>query len=69
MSTAQQVDTSSPLLELCINKAVHVGVEVRTRTQINRGAVSIVAGSSVFGSGDPARTIKEMFEIAGATVD
>ena len=41
MSTAQQVDTSSPLLELCINKAVHVGVEVRKRTQINRGAVSI----------------------------
>jgi len=41
MSTAQQVNTSSPLLEHCINKAVHVGVEVRSRTQINRGAVSI----------------------------
>jgi glutamyl-tRNA reductase len=41
MSTAQEMNTSSPLLELCINKAVHVGVEVRKRTQINRGAVSI----------------------------
>ncbi len=39
----QSIDSgcSSPVLELCINKAVHVGVEVRRRTQINRGAVSI----------------------------
>ncbi|HUU75174.1 MAG TPA: glutamyl-tRNA reductase [Methanoregulaceae archaeon] len=41
MAMAQQAQTSSPFLELGINKAVHVGVEVRRRTQINRGAVSI----------------------------
>lgn len=39
------------------------------RTVLDRGAVSIVAGSSVFGSGDPAKTVKEMFRIADATVD
>lgn len=39
------------------------------RTVLDRGAVSIVAGSSVFGSGDPAETVKEMFRIADATVD
>ncbi|MCU0632546.1 MAG: glutamyl-tRNA reductase [Methanolinea sp.] len=32
---------ASPVLELCVNKAVHAGVEARRRTQINRGAVSI----------------------------
>ena len=33
--------TASSMLELCVNKAVHVGVECRRRTQINRGAVSV----------------------------
>ncbi|MDD1715523.1 MAG: glutamyl-tRNA reductase [Methanolinea sp.] len=36
-----QAGCSSPVLDLCVNKAVHVGVEARTRTHINRGAVSI----------------------------
>jgi len=41
LSDAQEAGTSSSLLETCINKAVHVGVEVRKRTLINRGAVSV----------------------------
>ena len=41
LATAREAGTASPLLELCIDKAVHVGVQVRRRTQINRGAVSI----------------------------
>jgi glutamyl-tRNA reductase len=41
LALAKEADTASPVLELCINKAVHVGVEVRRQTQINRGAVSI----------------------------
>jgi glutamyl-tRNA reductase len=38
---AQTAGTSCSLLEYCINKAIHVGIEVRKRTQINRGAVSV----------------------------
>jgi len=41
LADAQEAGTASPFLELCINKAVHVGIEVRKRTLINRGAVSI----------------------------
>ena len=41
LSDAQEAQTSGSFLETCINKAVHVGVEVRQRTQINRGAVSV----------------------------
>ena len=41
LADAQEAGTSSNLLEFCINKAVHVGVEVRKRTTINRGAVSV----------------------------
>jgi glutamyl-tRNA reductase len=41
LADAQTATTSSSLLELCINKAVHVGIEVRKRTEINRGAVSV----------------------------
>jgi glutamyl-tRNA reductase len=41
LAQAQSEETSSSLLELCINKAVHVGIEVRKRTEINRGAVSV----------------------------
>ena len=37
----QEAGTTSPLLEHCITKAIHVGIEVRKRTSINRGAVSI----------------------------
>ena len=41
LADAQESGTASPFLEFCINKAVHVGIEVRRRTLINRGAVSI----------------------------
>ena len=41
LADAQEAGTASPFLELCINKAVHVGIEVRRRTLINRGSVSI----------------------------
>jgi len=41
LADGQDAGTSSNLLELCINKAVHVGIEVRKRTMINRGAVSV----------------------------
>jgi glutamyl-tRNA reductase len=41
MSFAQEQGTSSTITDLCLTKAVHVGVEVRQRTQINNGAVSI----------------------------
>ena len=41
LADGQDAGTASSLLELCINKAVHVGVEVRKRTMINRGAVSV----------------------------
>ena len=41
LTDAQEAGTASPFLELCINKAVHVGIEVRKRTLINRGAVSV----------------------------
>jgi len=38
---ARAAGTTSDLLETTINKAIHVGIEVRKRTEINRGAVSI----------------------------
>ncbi|MFA7695495.1 MAG: glutamyl-tRNA reductase [Methanoregula sp.] len=41
LADAQEAGTAGSFLELCINKAVHVGVGVRKRTQINRGAVSV----------------------------
>jgi glutamyl-tRNA reductase len=41
LADGHEADTASSFLEHCVNKAVHVGVEVRTRTLINRGAVSI----------------------------
>jgi len=41
LSDAQEAQTTSSFLETCINKAVHVGVEVRQRTLINRGSVSV----------------------------
>ncbi len=41
LALSRENDTCSPLVERCITKAVHVGVEVRQRTNINKGAVSI----------------------------
>lgn len=41
LADAQEAHTSSSFLENCINKAVHVGIEVRKRTMINRGSVSV----------------------------
>jgi glutamyl-tRNA reductase len=41
LSDAQEAGTASAFLETCINKAVHVGIEVRRRTLINRGSVSV----------------------------
>lgn len=41
LADAQESGTASPFLEFCINKSVHVGIEVRKRTLINRGAVSV----------------------------
>jgi glutamyl-tRNA reductase len=41
LSDAQESGTASSLLEFCINKAIHIGIEVRKRTMINRGSVSV----------------------------
>ncbi|MDD3217381.1 MAG: glutamyl-tRNA reductase, partial [Methanoculleus sp.] len=41
LATAQEAGAASSVIELCINKAVHVGVRVRRQTQINQGAVSV----------------------------
>jgi len=38
---SREAGASSPILDLCIDKAVHAGVRVREITRINRGAVSI----------------------------
>lgn len=41
LGEGHEAGTVSSLLEHCVTKAVHVGIEVRKRTMINRGAVSI----------------------------
>jgi len=41
LALATDTLAASPLISLAIDKSVHVGVQVRRRTQINRGAVSI----------------------------
>ncbi|MDG6256360.1 MAG: glutamyl-tRNA reductase [Methanomicrobiaceae archaeon] len=41
LSASQEAGACSAVIDHCIKKAVHVGVEVRKRTQINKGAVSI----------------------------
>jgi glutamyl-tRNA reductase len=41
LADGQAAGTVTPLLELSLNKAIHVGVEARRRTMINRGAVSV----------------------------
>lgn len=41
LAAAQEADAATPIIDLCITKAIHTGVAVRSRTKINRGAVSI----------------------------
>jgi len=41
LTDAHEAGTASSFLEHCTNKAIHVGIEVRKRTLINRGSVSI----------------------------
>ena len=41
LARAKEAEVSSNLIEICVEKAVHVGIQVRRRTNINRGAVSI----------------------------
>jgi glutamyl-tRNA reductase len=41
LAKARVAGASSNLLEACVEKALHVGIQVRRRTNINRGAVSI----------------------------
>jgi glutamyl-tRNA reductase len=41
LAEAREAGASSNLLETCVEKAIHVGIQVRRRTNINRGAVSI----------------------------
>jgi glutamyl-tRNA reductase (EC 1.2.1.70) len=38
---AEEMGTLSPLLRICLDKAIHTGIQVRRKTAINRGAVSI----------------------------
>jgi glutamyl-tRNA reductase len=39
--TAEEMETLSPLLKICLDKAIHTGIQIRRKTAINRGAVSI----------------------------
>jgi glutamyl-tRNA reductase len=41
LALAKEAGVSSNLVEICVEKAIHVGIQVRRRTNINRGAVSI----------------------------
>jgi glutamyl-tRNA reductase len=41
LASSQEAGTCSAVIDHCITTAVHAGVEVRKRTQINKGAVSI----------------------------
>jgi glutamyl-tRNA reductase len=41
LARAKEAGVSSNLMEICVEKAIHVGIQVRRRTNINRGAVSI----------------------------
>jgi glutamyl-tRNA reductase len=38
---AEEMGTLSPLLKVCLDKAIHTGIQIRRKTAINRGAVSI----------------------------
>jgi glutamyl-tRNA reductase len=41
LRTAEEVGVSSPLLKLCIDKAIHTGALIRKRTGLNQGVVSV----------------------------
>jgi glutamyl-tRNA reductase len=41
LSLSEELGVASPILALCINKAIHTGSEARRRTGINNGAISI----------------------------
>lgn len=41
LALSEELGVASPILALCINKAIHTGAEARRRTGINNGAVSI----------------------------
>ena len=41
LARAKEAGVSSNPIEICVEKAIHVGIQVRRRTNINRGAVSI----------------------------
>jgi glutamyl-tRNA reductase len=38
---AEETGALSPLLKICMDKAIHTGIQIRRKTAINRGAVSI----------------------------
>ena len=41
---ANECGTADSVTDLCVNTAIHAGVEIRAATRINRGAVSIEIG-------------------------
>lgn len=41
LALSEELGVASPILTLCINKAIHTGSEARRRTGINNGAISI----------------------------
>lgn len=41
LAFSEELGVASPILALCINKAIHAGSEVRRRTGINNGATSV----------------------------
>ncbi|HWQ64371.1 MAG TPA: glutamyl-tRNA reductase [Methanospirillum sp.] len=41
LTKSEELGVASPILTLCINKAIHTGSEVRRRTGINNGAISV----------------------------
>ncbi|HJJ55647.1 MAG TPA: glutamyl-tRNA reductase [Methanocorpusculum sp.] len=41
MLTANEFGSRDPILNMCINTAIHMGVKIRTQTKINHGNVSI----------------------------
>ena len=41
LAQSEELGVASPILALCINKAIHAGSEARRRTGINNGAISI----------------------------
>ncbi|MFH0966381.1 MAG: glutamyl-tRNA reductase [Methanobacteriota archaeon] len=41
LALSEELGVASPILALCINKAIHTGSEARRRTGINNGAISV----------------------------